>query len=58
MFDSTRDDEKFARRQGDDTVAKLHLHASAPNEKQFISRLVMMPEKLALKLHQLHLLAV
>lgn len=48
MFDAARNDYKFPWRQLDRAIAKLHPHPSAPDEKQFIFMLVMMPEEFTL----------
>ena len=58
MLDPARDDEKFAWIQFDDAFAKFDSHAAAPNEKELVFLLVMMPGKDALEFYQLHFLVV
>src|SRR5690242_6203665 len=58
MLDSVRHDEKFAGLQLDDLFAEFDPHPAAPDEKQLIFVVVMVPGENALKFYQLHFLAI
>src|SRR5215470_20432103 len=58
MFDASWHDQKLAGPDIDGMVAELHPEMPLDAEEQLVLGIVMMPDELPLKLHQLHLLAV
>ena len=53
-----RHDEEFAFPQLHYPVAKFDPHPAAPNEEQFVFRVVMVPRKCSLEFYKLHFLAI
>ena len=54
MLDTARHDTQFSRRKdGSGSVAELDSHLSAPNEKQLVLELVVMPRENAGEFDQL-----
>ena len=58
MLEAAWYDEKFAFVQLYYPVAEFDPHPSAPNEKQFVLRVVMVPRKCPLEFHKLYFLTV
>ena len=58
VFDTARDDKKFACLHPNGMVWKLHPEAAFYHQEQLILRLVIMPDEGTLKLHELDVLAV
>jgi len=58
MLDSVWDDDEFSRTQLNRAISKLDPHPAAPDEKELIFSLVMMPRENALEFDHLHLLTI
>ena len=58
MLDTARHDTKFARLQDNAPVAEFDNHLAAPNQKQLVLVLVLVPRKDAGELDELQFLAV
>src|SRR6185369_12377221 len=58
VLDAFGDDEKLARVYIDRVIAEFNAERSMDAEKQLVLRLVMVPDKLALELHELHFLSI
>src|SRR5262249_28040870 len=53
VLHATRDDDEFAGADADFAVPQLHPHAALHDEKHLVLVVVMMPDELALELHEL-----
>ena len=58
MLDAARHDQELARSSHTCAIAKVHPEPSLDDEEQLVLALVVMPDELALELHQLDVLAV
>lgn len=58
MLEPSGNDKELSRLQPDVTVTELHSEAALNNQEQLVFGFVMMPDKWACELDQLHLLAV
>src|SRR5688572_26746070 len=58
MLDASGNDQELAFLEGDVTIAELHREATLHNEEQLVLALMLMPDELALKLHELDVLPV
>ena len=58
MLDSVWNDDEFSRTQLNRAISKFDPHPAAPDEKELIFSLVMMPRENALEFDHLHLLAI
>ena len=58
VLDAARDDQELARAQLDGSVAEFDAHPPTPDEEHLIRVLVMVPDKRALELDELHFLPV
>src|SRR5262245_45355614 len=54
MLNAVRDDQKVARREMDDPIAKFHGESSAMNQEKLVFDVMMVPDEGALKLHQFY----
>src|SRR5436190_13987966 len=58
MFDSPWDDHEFSLLDPFGPIAEIHPESSLDDQEQFVLQLVLVPDELALELHELDLLAV
>lgn len=58
VFDTPRNNEKFAGRQRHDAIPQSHLQHAAMDQKEFVFVLMVMPDELAFELHAFDVLSV